>query len=135
VPLRRTAVEALTQQVPDLEAGDEAYLRVFEDEAEILGETPSRAQIEELFRNKWFRYYMARLKSFQNGLVNSAFSQPAADWDYHRGVVKGVRQALGFPRLVHLEALTRERGEPEEEMDGSDHDDFGRGLASAQGEE
>ena len=121
IPGRRSAFEAATEEIPKLE--DSAVLYLHEDEYVILQQPPSTGQLESLFGHPQYRYERARLKSLHTEQVNATFQLgEGMSFEKQQGIVLGLRMALGLPRILHMEALQRERrGEfEEEELDKSD---------------
>jgi hypothetical protein len=123
IPGHRSAFEAATEEIPSLE--ESAILYLHEDEYAALQQTPSTAQLESLFGHPQYRYVRARLKAVHTAQINSTFTQGGRDempFEKREGIILGIRLALGLPRLLHTEALQRERREePDEEpLDRSD---------------
>lgn len=105
----------------ELSRGEDASLR----------NPPTLKNLEDLFRKRAFRYLYARLKSRSNEHVNATY-RPDSDLDRvpfetRRGIVMGLREAMGMVGLVLQEANSREGRVVQipEPYDDSDFDDFG----------
>lgn len=111
------------EEIPDLEK--QAMLLLHEDEYEFLNTTATRDQLQSLWGHPQYRYERARLKLLHNDQVSAFFAAKSEMSDeVRKGVVLGLRMALGLPKSLFLEAAQRERREEldEEELDRSDPD-------------